>query len=189
MRRTMLWAVAVGVSAAAACDSPTGPRAGEGPALEPDGVLAAVRGESHGPVVGTANGTLFRFVTNADNSITTVRMDVDARKYEDGTARGAYRYQAGGVAIVVDVTCMTLVDDNRAWIAGVITETTVGFLGHVSYFYTFDNGEGANAEPDIVSLVRVEARPGLGEADRFCDELPQILPARNVDDGNITVRS
>lgn len=151
----------------------------------PDGALSHV---SHGRVVGTANGTLFRFVDNADGSVTTVQMDVAARKYADGTARGSYHYQAGGVAIGVDVSCMTLVDGNKAWIAGVITESNIGFLGHVSYFYTFDNGEGATAQPDIVSLVRVEAQPGLGEAVRFCDELPQILPPRNVDDGNINVR-
>lgn len=174
---------------AAACESPIDPGAAEGPGLEPDGVLAHVTAASHGPVVGSATGTLFRFVTNTNGSVTTVQMDVDARKYEDGTARGSYRYQAGGVAIRVDLHCMTLVGDNGAWIAGVITESTVGFLGHVSYFYTFDNGEGANAEPDIVSLVRVESQPGLGEADRFCAELPQILAPRNVDDGNISVRS
>jgi hypothetical protein len=105
-----------------------------------------------------------------------------------GTARGSYRYQADAAAITVDVLCMTIVDGNKAWIAGVITESTVGFLGHASTFYTFDNGEGAKAEPDIVSLVRVVVAPGLGEAQNFCDNTPQALPPRNVDDGNIKVR-
>lgn len=172
--------------ATAACETPVEPRSPVGPALEPDGMVAA--GVSHGSVIGTATGTLSRFVPNADGSVTTVQMEISVRKHADGTARGSYRYEAGAVAITVDVLCMTLVDGNKAWIAGIITESTVGFLGHVSTFYTFDNGEGANAEPDIVSLVRVVAQPGLGEAQLFCDNVPKALPPRNVDAGNVQVR-
>jgi hypothetical protein len=83
---------------------------------------------------------------------------------------------------------MTVVDGNRAWIAGVIRESTIGFVGHVSYFYTFDNGGGGDGEPDVISLLRVETQPGLGEAQRFCDELPAILPPRAVEQGNVVVR-
>lgn len=187
MRKTTLLLAVLAVTSAA-CETPIEPRSPEGLRSGPDGGIAAVQGASHGPVVATASGTLSRFVPNADGSVTTVQMDVDARKYADGTARGSYRYQAGAAAITVDVLCMTVVDGNKAWIAGTITESTVGFLGHVSFFYTFDNGEGANAEPDIVSLVRVVVAPGLDLAQPFCDDVPQGLPPRDVEDGNIKVR-
>lgn len=185
MRRTGVLLAVLAVIAAG-CETPVEPRAASGPGLEPDGVSAAASLVS-GPVVAKAAGTLYRFVPNADGSVTTVQMHVNATKHEDGTARGSYRYSAGSAAIEVDVTCMTVVDGNRAWIAGVIRESTVGFIGHVSYFYTFDNRGGEQGDADIVSLVRVEVQPGLGEAQRFCDELPAILPPRVVDQGKVTV--
>jgi hypothetical protein len=187
MRRTTMLAVALATAAGTACDSPTAPRHSEGPGLEPDGARAAAV-QPAGPVIEMANGTLFRFVPLADGSIVTVKMHVNARKHANGAVKGSFRYDAGTTSLDVAVTCMTVVEGNKAWIAGVITESTVGFVGHVSYFYAFDNGEGANAPPDIVSLVRVEAQPGLGEAQRFCDELPEILPPRDVERGNINIR-
>jgi hypothetical protein len=187
MRRIAMLTVALAAAAGTACDSPTAPRHAEGPGLEPDGARAAAV-QPAGAVVEKANGTLFRFPALPDGSIVTVKMHVNATKHENGAVRGSFRYEAGATAIDVAVTCMTVVEGSKAWIAGVITESTVGFVGHVSYFYAFDNGEGAHADPDIVSLVRVEVQPGLGEAQRFCDELPEILPPRDVERGNINIR-
>jgi hypothetical protein len=187
MSRIIVLTTALTVLVAGACDTPVEPSLDEVSGLD-DRAPATVAAAQHGPVAAKASGTLYRFVPVGDGSVVTVQMHVNATKHEDGTARGSYRYEAGSTVLDVDVTCMTVEDGNRAWIAGVITESTVGFVGHVSYFYTFDNGEGAQDTPDVVSLLRVEAQPGLGEAQRFCDELPTILPPRNVEQGNINVR-
>ena len=166
--------------AAAGCESPTQtpePRAMAGEALLPASA-----------VVEKASGTAYRFPLSNGVPV-TVRVHFNATNYGDGTTRGFYTYDAGSTSLAVDVTCMTVVEGNKAWIAGVITESSIGFVGHVSYFYTFDNGEGDPANPDIISLVRVETQPGLGEAARFCDELPTVLPPRDVERGNVNVSS
>lgn len=177
------WMLALAL-VAAGCETPT---ASTEPALtfEQGSGSAALVGQG---TTAQAAGTAYRFPVQPDGSTLTVRMHFNATTDVSGTTRGFYTYDAGPTSLKVDVTCMTVVDGNRAWIAGVITESTVGFVGHVSYFYTFDNGEGAMDQPDIISLVRVEVQPGLGEAARFCSELPEILPPRNVDRGNVNVR-
>ena len=167
---------------AAGCETATDP-VGSGPDLDPNGAVVSAG------VIEKAAGTAFRFPLLPDGSTTTVRHHFNVTKKADGSVHGLFTYDQGGVSLVVDVTCMTVVDGNKAWIAGIIRESTIGFLGHVSYFYTFDNGEGAQDPPDTISLVRVETVPGTGEADRFCDELPQILPPRDVERGNVTVRA
>ncbi|HSJ32869.1 MAG TPA: hypothetical protein VK933_15620 [Longimicrobiales bacterium] len=166
----------------ASCDTPT---MADPVAADPrPGAIAA----THLPdaaVVAKASGTAFRFPLLPDGTRTTVRVTFNAIRRADGSADGFFSYHQGGVELEVAVTCMTVVEGNRAWIAGVITESTIGFLGHVSYFYTFDNG---NAGEDIISLLRVETQPGLGEAQRFCDELPTVLAPRAVERGNVSVR-
>jgi hypothetical protein len=58
-------------------------------------------------------------------------------------------------------------------------------IGTVSYFYTRDNGEGAGADADEVSLVRANDVPEA--AEEFCTERPEILPNREVLHGNVNV--
>lgn len=184
MRRLIVWLLVAGTAGTlAACDSPTQP-APLGSTLDPDGAI--IPGHAEG-VTAAASGAAIRYAELGDGSRLQVLTSFSVHQSDAGT-EGFFHYRAGSTEIRVEVTCMTVVDGHRAWIAGVITESTVGFLGHVSYFYTFDNGEGAGSPADVVSLVRVEATPGLGEDRRFCDELPQGLPARNVDQGNVNVR-
>jgi hypothetical protein len=111
-------------------------------------------------------------------------------KHADGTVRGHYYFRAIGTDpdqwLRVQVTCMTVVGGNQAWIAGVTVDAfQPALIGRVSYFYTFDNGEGAKADPDIVSLVRANDVPGADQ--EFCTLLPTILPPREVLHGNVHV--
>lgn len=116
-----------------------------------------------------------------------VLLNFSASKRADGTVTGSYYYQSvvNHVAIHVDVTCMT-VQGNGAWVAGVISDSNIpSIIGTVSYFYAFDNGEGAGADADVVSLVR--AGDVAGEDQLFCDELPTQLPNQEVLHGNVNV--
>jgi hypothetical protein len=179
----MSWAVVVVVGVMAACESPSAPPAGEGPGLEPDGNMAVVSSEA---IVEVAAGSAHRSALGAP-----VILSFSASKRADGTVRGEYYFRAIGTDpdqwLRVKVTCMTVVDGNKAWIAGITVDAFLpALIGRVSYFYAFDNGEGANAEPDIVSLVRANDVDGADE--EFCTELPTVLPSAEVLHGNVNIR-
>lgn len=180
MHRTRLWAAVVAVAALTSCDTPIEPRLEEGSALEPDGrasvsenVVARVVGSAHRQALGAPAFVNFSAITRAD-----------------GTVTGEYYFRAIGTDpdqwLRVKVTCMTVVDGNKAWVAGVTVDAFApSLIGRISYFYAFDNGEGANAAPDVVSLVRANDVPG---ADiEFCTELPQVLPNAVVLHGNVNI--
>lgn len=179
MRRTGMFVAILVTMTAAACESPSAPQASAGPGLEPDGMLIAEMA-----VTASATGAAHR-----EFSGHPVILNFSAVERADGSVSGGYFYRAvaQNLFIRVDVTCMTVVD-NRAWIAGVIvdaSENAAGLIGTVSYFYTTDNGEGAAADTDEVSLVR--AGDVLEEAALFCAELPTVLPNREVLHGNVNV--
>lgn len=183
MRRTPMWAVAAAASTMLACETPIEPGAAEGPALEPDGVMSAVVSAS--PIVAQASGSAQRNALGAP-----VILNFHAVKRADGSVEGEYNYRAIGTDpdqwLKVDVTCMTVVDGNGAWIGGITVDAFLPVLiGRVSYFYTFDNGEGANAAGDVVSLVR--ANDVAGADEEFCTELPRVLPAVETVRGNVQV--
>jgi hypothetical protein len=112
-----------------------------------------------------------------------------AMRRPDGSVTGSYQIRRTdlGVGFTVDVKCLTVVG-NGAWIGGIIASTTQAgvVVGTVSYFYAFDNGEGSDAPPDIVSIARINDVPAALE--EFCTDLPQILPPRNVQFGNVQIR-
>jgi hypothetical protein len=182
MRRILLWAGVVVVGAALGCDTPSGPRANEGPFLEPDGGVSA---SVNPAVVVRASGAAHRDALGAP-----VILNFSAVKYADGTVDGQYYFRALGTdpdqMIRVRVTCMTVVDGNKAWIGGIAEDAFLpALIGRVSYFYAFDNGEGANAESDIVSRVRANDVEGQDEV--FCDELPEQLGHLEVLRGNVNI--
>jgi hypothetical protein len=183
MRRTVFLTVAVVAGATLACDTPTGPRAAEGPALEPDGVMSSVVSSS--PIVARAHGSAQRDALGAP-----AILNFHVIKRADGSVEGEYYFRAIGTDpdqfLKVDVTCMTIVDGNKAWIGGITVDAFLpALIGRVSYFYTFDNGEGENAAADVVSLVR--ANDVAGADEEFCSELPAVLPAVQTVRGNVQV--
>jgi hypothetical protein len=74
----------------------------------------------------------------------------------------------------VNVTCLTVVDGNRAWVGGIIEDAFLpDLIGRSAFFFAADNGEGAGAEPDLISRVVVAA---AGAEQVFCNNAP-ALPA------------
>lgn len=165
-------------AALVACDTPTQPSELDS-TMDLDGSLVA--GEA--AVVASAVGSAHREAGGKP-----VLLNFSAVKRDDGTVHGSYYFQSvfNHVQITVDVTCMTVTDGNKAWVAGIISTSNIPILvGTVSYFYTFDNGEGADADADVVSLVRALDTPG--EDQRFCEEQPTLLPNSEVLHGNVNV--
>lgn len=184
MRRNTLFGLVVMVGALVACDIPSGPHADAGPELEPDGSIAS-QPESSAAVVARVTGSAHRSALGAP-----VFLNFSATKRADGTVQGEYYYRALGTDpdqwLRVKVTCMTVVDGNKAWVAGITVDAFLpALIGRISYFYAFDNGEGATADPDVISLVRANDVDGADE--EFCTELPTLLPRAEVLHGNVKV--
>jgi hypothetical protein len=163
------------IAATAAC----APDAGDSGPLEPafsnpGGVIESATGSGHYLVDGKIRTFAF-----------------SANKHADGTTTGEYHINvhASDIALHVTVECM-LTKGNTAWIGGHIDRSSnpdVVIPGTVSYFWTVDNGEGAGAPPDIVSVARIN---DVDEAlEEFCEDGPTILPPREVVRGNVQVRA
>ena len=112
-----------------------------------------------------------------------------AKDQGDGTAKGSYKIELTplGLFFEVDVTCMAR-QGNTAWVAGLISDTNAGFvqIGSVSYFYAIDNGEGAGAPADVVSIARIN--DVAGEDIRFCQDKLLLLPSFPIEYGNVQIR-
>jgi hypothetical protein len=175
--RSAMFGIVV-ATAAAACEMPSEPRAGETPAQTFDVVASPA-------IVARASGAAHR-----DAAGLPVILNFSVIKRADGSVKGEYYFRALGTDpdqwLRVKVTCMTVVDGNKAWIGGITVDAFLpALIGRVSYFYTFDNGEGEGAESDVVSLVR--ANDVAGEDEVFCANLPTVLPQREVLHGNVHV--
>lgn len=113
----------------------------------------------------------------------------NAVKRADGTTTGEARIDRKdlGISWNLDVTCLAVVG-NTAWIAGIIRNARGPIIreGTVSYFYVIDNGEGADAPPDVASAVRIN--DVAGQDQEFCNLRPLALPPTPIAHGNVQVR-
>jgi hypothetical protein len=114
----------------------------------------------------------------------------NAVKRADGTTTGEARIDRKdlGISWNLEVTCLTVVG-NTAWIGGIIRNARGPIIqeGTVSYFYVIDNGEGADAPPDVASAVRINDLAGRDQ--EFCDLRPLALPPSPIAHGNVQVRA
>ena len=158
------------------------PACADGP-LVADGAppprLDAVGG---GPTSATGSGHYF-----SGGEIRTLAFS--AVRHDDGAVSGEYQLNVHALDAVIHVRveCL-LVVGNRARLGGTVVRSTAPAVreGLKSYFWVVDNGEGADALPDIVSTAGFnEDQEGL---DEFCHDGPTILPPHNVIHGNVQVR-
>jgi hypothetical protein len=120
----------------------------------------------------------------------------NAREQHDGAVEGGFtlqaRFASSTTKVKGQVTCLSLLSDNRAYMAGFTTEATDDIRVGVPFaFMVVDNGEG-NATPDeITRLTRYLTAPSQDQAwlDYLCanpgDYAAVLLP---VERGNIQVR-
>jgi len=114
----------------------------------------------------------------------------EANLQTDGSVSGQYHYRDLEDGVPFDasgpVTCF-VVHGNHAWLGGTITASNdPTYVGQDSWFQVIDNGEGANAPPDITTLLGASDVPGTAQA--YCDAAPNPRFPWPVEDGNIQVR-
>jgi hypothetical protein len=83
------------------------------------------------------------------------------------------------------IDCMTVVG-NQAVISGVITKSNAGQEGNTGVFAAEDNGEGAHASPDRLSLVFIYGPEYAGNLCTFFTFAN--FPTSPIEGGNIQVR-
>ena len=151
----------------------------------------AVGGASGGAqgVAGAADGS-YRLVGDAaGSSFDVYPFAFKVRVDSDGTVTGQYRYtqRRDGVELRISgpLTCATI-SGNRAWVGGVIKETTRESLrGLDMWFQVQDNGDGDESSLDMSSTV---GAGGPGTALKYCVDAPPVLFPFFVWRGDIAVR-
>jgi hypothetical protein len=111
-----------------------------------------------------------------------------ARKASDGTVSGQAQLdnRAQGVREHIAIDCL-VVSGNQAWVGGTVTDSTSTTqpVGTVGVFYAQDNGEGANAPPDRISLF-TSFSPVLTCTNGFAQSYT-LATALPIDEGNIQI--
>ncbi len=168
--------VAAGVILAACTEGP----APAEPTLEP--------AFSAGPVVELVTGSGSFVVPGPDDWRTFA---FTARRHADGTVSGQWeriRRQPGNASGTKShgvVTCFTVIG-NQVWLGGT---TTSGLFSeppnNENAWRVVDNGQGAAAPADQMSLEFVGGAPGF--AANYCALTPATPPLLDLTAGNITI--
>ncbi len=115
-----------------------------------------------------------------------------ARKYADGSVDGEWQLisrTGNGAKLHGNVLCLTIVG-NKAWIGGEIERGPAAFStppNNHNLFQVIDNGEGANAPPDQISLMSV-GQP-IAAVTWWCTAPdPHLIPILNIEQGNVQIR-
>ena len=194
-------ALAVGVGLfALACDGASDAL------LEPPGPSFA---SGPGPVVESATGSGQYLWVPEEPPVAVRNFAFSAKKHEDGSVTGHAVFVRHDRAYPGDdppepsrsswnkgnaeITCMTVIG-NEAWMGGYMNSGLystpppppwdVGWEPGV-FFYVKDNGQGANADPDVLSLI------ALQDAEDFCEDTPEDggrLLTFDIMAGNIQVK-
>jgi hypothetical protein len=160
--------------------------------------LAGYRG---GPVAQAANGGGVLESTTGSGHFTGSNGEIvsfahNAVKHADGTVTGNYVIHLRSLDATFrgPVTCLAVVG-NHAWAGGIAEEVTsdnpnlAALEGQEMWFQVIDNGEGANDPPDITTSIGVTPVGGpAGQAQAYCDAMPQPRFPLVVEKGNIQVR-
>lgn len=108
----------------------------------------------------------------------------------DGSVKGQFDYTQvrDGVALSASgsLTC-AFIEGDHVWVGGVIEASSrASLVGLDMWFQARDNGEGANAAPDMSSTLGAAAAPA---GQQYCDEHPPVRFPFLVGEGNLQVRS
>jgi hypothetical protein len=110
-----------------------------------------------------------------------------ARRHGEGSVRGEWQLlnRALGAKAHGNITCVTVVG-NQAWLGGT-TERIGGGTGGEVGWRIVDNGSGATAPADQISLAFVGREPGF--AADYCATAPLEPGLFDVEAGNLQIRS
>ena len=113
----------------------------------------------------------------------------NARLTADGSADGWFTYREldDGSPYTADgpVTCLTVIGSD-AWIGATIEHSNdPASVGMGAWWHVTDNGEGANATPDITTFLGVGTQE---QTQVFCSSHPPYRHPFPIDHGNIQVQ-
>ena len=108
----------------------------------------------------------------------------------DGSVKGQFDYTQvrDGVALSASgpLTC-AFIEGDHVWVGGVIEASSrVSLVGLEMWFQARDNGEGANAAPDMSSTLGAATAPA---GQQYCADHPPVRFPFLVGEGNLQVRS
>jgi hypothetical protein len=143
------------------------------------GALGAIGVAAAGGSGPSANGHA-NLVINGEKQT----FSFDAKEMPDGSDQGTFQVKSRGQDITAhgDIDCLR-VDGNTATMSGVITKSKEPVFGGATFILVtvVDNGEGADAPPDLWSDVTVFFTP------ESCD-IASLVPDEIVEEGNIQVK-
>ena len=169
---------------AVSCDGNL-PTAATEAVVAPDPGLLSTNG---GVTVAHALTGSGHYVT-ADGAWRTFSFQV--RRSSDGSVRGSFQlvgHDKPPKRWHGPLTCLSVVG-NEAWVGGFYEKSTNPALLNTGFgFYVKDNGQGRNADPDLVRRhVRGQDDPG-----DWCSSMPDVSGSEflfPVESGNITIHS
>jgi hypothetical protein len=155
------------------------------------GALVIVGAASAGGAGGSANGGSHLTVQNVFGlqTLELRNFGFTAKLSADGSPDGWFNYTEvdDGTPFHADgsVWCLTVIGDD-AWIGGTIEHASdPSYNGLGAWWHVTDNGEGANAPPDITTFLGVGTQ---AETRAFCDTHPAYRHPFPIDGGSIQVR-
>jgi Tol biopolymer transport system component len=118
------------------------------------------------------------FTNPFNNAVRT--LDMDATLRSDGSVTGEFRifYPDSGWFNIGRVTCFSIVDGNKAWVAGVVDSTrNPQGVGAEFGWRIVDHGPTQGGVPDQLSLAYPLQLGVLGTPQDFCANTPLIDPS------------
>lgn len=141
-------------------------------------------------VVASANGDYGFSGQAAGSTFVIGPFTWDVQVKADGSVKGQFDYTQvrDGVALSASgsLTC-AFIEDDHVWVGGVIEASSrASLVGLDMWFQARDNGEGANAAPDMSSTLGAAAAPA---GQQYCDDHPPVRFPFLLGEGNLQVRS
>jgi hypothetical protein len=141
-------------------------------------------------VIASANGDYGFSGQAAGSTFVIGPFTWDVQVKADGSVKGQFDYTQvrDGVALSASgsLTC-AFIEDDHVWVGGVIEASSrASLVGLDMWFQAQDNGEGANAAPDMSSTLGAAAAPA---GQQYCDDHPPVRFPFLVGEGNLQVRS
>ncbi len=138
--------------------------------------------KSRGPVVEMVTGS--GHLTRSTDPVGLWRtFSFTARRYADGSVEGSYEdHDHGWTYAKGPITCFRI-EGNQAWLYCVVEKSSeASVVGTQRVFRVIDNGEGANAAPDQLSLLH------LVPLGYFCSQIEGWPLVYDIEAGNIQIK-
>ncbi len=141
-------------------------------------------------VVASANGDYGFSGEAAGSTFVIGPFSWNVQVKADGTTTGSFDYTQvrDGVALSASgsLRC-AFFEGDHVWVGGVIEASSrPSLIGLDMWFQARDNGEGANAPPDMSSTLGAAAAPA---GQQYCDDHPPVQFPFLLGGGNLQVRS